>query len=193
MEIRVNRIIQVLTALFLTALLWLAFGLHSFAATTATTSATVTVNGGERVISSGSNSITLPAVHLSGSQQTSSVDLGNLQVVDASGTGAGWHVTVAANQAKSDSAQKTLDTGLLSIDPVKGVSKVDSTSSNVPNIVTSSSKVVDAGAVTLVSAKSGDGMGSYNASLSKLTLTVPANTYAGDYSTTLTYSLITAP
>lgn len=164
--------------------------LKASADTTTTTKATIVVNGGPRIIEAPST-VTLPAVPLSGSQQVTSTQLSNLDLVDASGTGTGWRVDVQASPVVAGG--KTLQTGLLKMDKVVNAEKVDSTSSSVPTPTTTSQAVVDSGAVTILKANVGDGMGSYKANMGKVYLTVPANTYAGTYTVNLTYSLVTAP
>jgi hypothetical protein len=187
-----SSMLKLLLGALLVVAMVLMFSSQSYAdSTTATTTATITINGGPRTISANTGTVTLPAVPLNGSQQTKTAALGNINVVDASGTGNGWDVTVQATPVKAGS--QSLGTGHLSIEPVKSVAKVDPTSSNVPASKLSSNKVIDTGAVTVLSANTGDGMGSYQASLGNVILSIPASTYAGTYTATITYSLVTAP
>ncbi len=88
---------------------------------------------------------------------------------------------------------KSLPTGSASIDPVVSVNKIDQTSSAVPTISTGAAAAIDSGAVTLLDATAGNGMGSYTAALKNLTVNVPANTFAGTYTTSIVYDLATAP
>ncbi|MCE4051685.1 WxL domain-containing protein [Bacillus sp. Au-Bac7] len=157
---------------------------------TTTTKATIVVNGGARTITT-NDSVSLPAVPLSGHQQITSTELDELNLIDASGTGTAWRVDVSSTPVKA--GEKSLHTGLLKLDKVQSAEKVDVTSSDVPVSTTTGQAIVDSGAVTILKADSGDGMGSYKANMGKVYLTVPANTYAGTYSVDLTYSLVTAP
>lgn len=181
----------VIIATLLVAMSLSLFGSKSFAADTltASTTATIQVNGGSRTIAA-PGTVTLPAVPLGGAQTSTTLDLGVVNVVDASGSGAGWRVDVSAPQVKAGT--KTLDKNLLKIDPVVAPVKVDPTSGAVP-VVKSSGNIDTGSAVTLVEAAVDTGMGSYSFDQKNLTLTVPANTYAGTYTVVLTYSLVTAP
>lgn len=186
-----NTWFKMAVTLLVAALLFVGFWGTSHAADpTASQQATITINPGSRTITSGGD-VTLPSDTLNGAQQTTALALSNLGIVDASGSGAGWHVTVDAPQVSAGS--KTLPTGSVQLDPVQSVSKVDTTSSATPAISTSSVAPVDTGSVTLLDAAAGDGMGSYSAALKNLTVIIPASAYAGTYTTTLTYNLSTAP
>ncbi|MDF2854299.1 MAG: hypothetical protein K0Q87_150 [Neobacillus sp.] len=189
--VKKNIVLKVTVAFLAAVLLFLGtHGITHAADLSATTTATVAINGGPQTIST-NGAVTLPAVPLNGDQQSTTVSLPNINLTDATGTGAGWHVTVSSPAVTAGT--KTLSTGLLKISPVASVTKDDPTSSSVPTVSTTADKLVDSGAVTLLSAAAGNGMGSYIADQSNLTLSVPANTYAGTYTTTLTYSLVTAP
>ncbi|WP_332237957.1 WxL domain-containing protein [Sporolactobacillus sp. KGMB 08714] len=189
--IKENRFLKLAVVLITAVLIFMSgLGVSHAADPTATQTATVQINGGTRTVSSGSG-VTLPAVGLTGYDTTTAVSLGNVAVTDASGTGAGWHLMVSSPQVAAGS--KTLPVGSATIDPVQSVSKQDPTSSTVPSITTSNSAAVDSGAVTLLSSPAGNGMGSYTAALKNLTVNVPANTYAGTYTTNIVYDLATAP
>lgn len=162
----------------------------SFAATSSTHTATVSITGGERSLSAMTN-ITFPTVPLSGQQKTTTFDIGNMTAIDATGTGSAWYVTASATQASSGS--KTLPTGSLKMDPVTSVAKSDATSSNVPTAAQTTAKAIDSGAVTILNASAGNGMGTYTVNIGEVELTVPANTYAGSYSSNVTYAFVTAP
>lgn len=194
MSIRSNRFLpmKILISALMAIVLFLLINFPANAAsnTTTTTKATIVVNGGARTIDT-NESVTLPNVPLSGQQQITSVQLDNLKLIDASGTGTGWRVDVSASPVKA--GDKTLNTGLLKIDKIQSAEKVDVTSSDVPQATTNGQAIVDNGVVTLLKADIGDGMGSYKVNMGKVYLTVPANTYAGTYSANLTYSLVTAP
>lgn len=80
--------------------------------------------------------------------------------------------------------------------PAPTVAKIASTSGNTPSITAGPYLIDNAGAVKIASAAAdGTGMGSYtfNAVPSTLTLSVPANAYAGTYTSTVTVSVVTGP
>jgi hypothetical protein len=115
-------------------------------------------------------------------------------VIDARGTGAGWHVTIQASQLTTGGeAPRTLPLGSLSgIQP--GVVKIDESSSAVPAIC-SGPYTIDVGtAIQIASAAPGEGMGSYRFAFSgPLTVKVDAGAYPGTYSSTITLLLVSGP
>lgn len=186
-----HQFLKTAVALFVAALIFISgLGVTHAADPTATQTANVTINGGARTVTSGST-VTLPAVGLTGYDTSAAVSLGNVSVTDASGTGAGWHLMASCPKVAAGS--KSLPTGSASIDPVVSVNKIDQTSSAVPTISTGAAAAIDSGAVTLLDATAGNGMGSYTAALKNLTVNVPANTFAGTYTTSIVYDLATAP
>lgn len=188
LSMRKNRWIHSLAAVFLAVLLFCFFGGISHAAT-ATTTATIDIKGGDLSVSA-PNELTVPANKLDGYKQTAKINAGTLGLVDARGTGTGYRLDVSSPVLSGDEPYAA---GQLAIAPVGQVAKADPTSGDTPTAATEGNEIIDNGsAATLLKADGGKGMGSYNANLQDLIVTIPANTYAGTYKTTLTYNLTTA-
>jgi WxL domain surface cell wall-binding len=120
--------------------------------------------------------------------------LDDFTVIDARGTGAGWHVTIQASRLTTGGeTRRTLPLGSLSvIQP--SVVKVDESSSAVP-AVCSGPYTIDVGtAIQLASAAPGEGMGSYRFTFSgPLTVKVHAGAFPGTYSSTITLLVVSGP
>lgn len=152
------------------------------------------------VLNAGTLTITTPTVAnfggitLNGTAQTTNAALGTFSVTDARGSGIGWNVTVQATQFTMTG--HTLAMNSISM-PAPTVAKADSTSGNVPSIVAGPYLIDNASAVKISSAaldaSAGNGMGSYTYTPGNLTLSVPANAYAGTYTSTVTVSVVTGP
>lgn len=203
-HVKSTRLVRVVAAAALAATLVLPFSHVSHAAspTTATTTVNFTVTGGDMSLDGVPATVTLPAVALNGGNAipTGTASAGTANVSDARGTGAGWHVNSSATQlaAVNGSITNKLPAGYLTTDKALSVAKDDTSSGDVPAVTAAATQQLDAGAVKLVSAPvdtaTGKGMGSYKVTLQNLKLpTLPASTYAGAYTTTITYSLVTAP
>ena len=146
-------------------------------------------------VSGGSLSFTNPAVAdfdpvaLTGVAQTPATDLDAFTVTDATGTGAGWHVTAQATQFAG--ADKDLALGSLSMSEptvdANGTTSPDPTVNGGPYTIDALS------AVTIASAAVDEGMGKYDFGATTLTLSLPADVYADTYTSTVTISAITAP
>ena len=130
-------------------------------------------------------------VTLNGTAQTTTASVGTFTVTDARGTGVGWNVTVQATQFTMTG--HTLPMNSISM-PAPTVAKIDSTSGNTPSITTGPYLIDNASAVKITSAAAdGTGMGSYTFTPGTLTLSIPANAYAGTYTSTVTVSVVTGP
>jgi hypothetical protein len=148
------------------------------------------------ILTGGTLSISAPVVGnfttvvLDGTAKTTPATMGAFTVYDARGTGAGWNVTVQASQFTTGT--KTLAYGSLSM-PNQTVTKIDSTSNTAPTVVAGSYLIDSASALKISSAAVDTGMGSYSYSGGNLTLSIPANAYAGTYTSTVTVSVVTGP
>ena len=145
----------------------------------------------------GSLSITTPTVGsfgvitLNGMVQTATATMGTFTVVDSRGSGVGWNVTVQESQFIT--AGHTLPLGSVSM-PQPNVAKGTPQSTNVPTILPGPYVIDSASTVKIASAPAdGSGEGSYIFTPGLLTLTVPANTYGGTYTSTVTVSVISGP
>lgn len=191
--IKSSKLAKTVLALILTLSLFLLFGGVSHAATSTATAASVQVGGGNLSIAAVNPTVDFGTVTLSGSAQTVNKTVGDVNETDLTGTGAGWHVTVKASQFASGSY--SLPVGSLQLAAPTAITKTGGTTSAAPVTQTGAPWVIDtASAVPVLSAATGTGMGTYTSTFGgNLSLTVPANAYAGTYSSTLDWQIITAP
>ena len=168
----------------------------------ATVDVVVTTPGGSATASAaytyvGSLSVTTPSVGdfggitLNGTARTTTATMGTFTVTDSRGTGVGWSVTVQATQFTSGG--HTLPLGSASM-PVPSVAKVTPQSTGLPAIMPGPYTIDGISATKIASAAAdGSGEGSYIFTPGLLTLSVPASTYAGTYTSTVTVSVISGP
>jgi WxL domain surface cell wall-binding len=174
-----------LFTLSLTALFALAF----------TAQATLASDGTQVVVTAGSLAITNPAagdftpVTLSGQATTTSASLATFSVTDATGSGDGWHVTAQADQFTGSTHNLALSSLTMSEPTVAS----PGTSSPDPTIEPGPYTIDAATAVQIASAALNEGMGQYDFGATTLTLSLPADTYADTYNSTVTISVVTAP
>ena len=181
-----------------TALLTLGMSLSAFAA--ADTGATITggtLSGGVLGFAS------FGAITLNGQQQTSTAAFTLTNVSDATGTGAGWNVSLTLTPLAEYNTTtlayvtggKVLTGSSIKVTTAPVVSLVDSTSSAASTItpVAATTALDTNSAVKLLSAAANGGMGSYAFSNMTSTLTVPANAYANTYKSDATVSLNATP
>ena len=146
-------------------------------------------------ISAGSLSITAQAVNfsatLTGSDQTVfDSDSTDWSAEDATGSGSGWHVTIASTDFTSGSDTITVDNFKVrledsSITTVSGNTKPASSITDYTALSTT--------AATLMSASAGNGMGVYNF-VPDFSLDIAAETAAhSDYAATVTVNIISGP
>ncbi len=132
---------------------------------------------------------------LTGSAQTIHANFANWEVDDATGSGAGWHVTFQASQFAGTGI--TLPTSSLVLTaPAVSPNGVNPA---VPPVVQAATFTLDGGsAVAVVHALAATGQGAWNltqanAAGGDLALTVPANASAGTYTSNLTFTLASGP
>jgi hypothetical protein len=159
-------------------------------------STSVSLLGGSLSFSTTPSASNFPATSLTGSQQTIHANLASWGVIDATGSGAGWHVTFQASQF-SGPESATLPTGsLVMTAPVITASGVNLA---VPPLTQGATFTLDGGsAVPVVHALAGTGQGSWamtqaNTAGGDLALTIPASANAGTYTSSLTFTLATGP
>jgi hypothetical protein len=143
-------------------------------------------------------------VVLNGRQQTPTASFSFTDLVDASGAGTGWHLSltltpfVATAPAAAVTAGYALAPSSLTVRHAPIISLMDPTGSDPANIVPGLTVMTPldnspATAVKLFQAPVGEGMGAYSISPVDLALNVPANTYAATYTSTATVTLVNAP
>lgn len=155
---------------------------------------TGTVTGGSTlsVSSTGSPSF---ALTLNGVDQTVSYTL-PAQAIDPRGTGAGWNLTVTSTQF-SDGSGHTFPTTASSITAASNACGASSTCTTAANSVGYSALTVPAGptapaAVKFFNAAANTGMGKLDVSAT-VGVAVPANAFAGTYTSTVTVSIVSGP
>ena len=92
------------SALAVTIAFAVALPASSGAATTSNDTTSFSVTGGSLSFSSAPALPTLTAITLNGQAQTTNTTMTNFTVLDATGSGAGWNVTVNGNAAGGKSA-----------------------------------------------------------------------------------------
>lgn len=158
---------------------------------TASQTASVSVTAGNFGVTPLSSIINLGSIAPSSTALAAGSDI---RVDDERGTGAGWHLMVSAPQLQNAAGQKLPSGSLMLQDPLIAV--VGDSASTYP-LLQVNQFLVDTGSSTEVaSAAVGTGMGSYKIGFDhadSARLTVPASTYAGTYSTALTWQLVSGP
>lgn len=137
-------------------------------------------------------------VTLNGSPKTTTASMRPFSVADATGTGAGWKLAAQASQfAEADPTGayvpggKTLPTESLSLD---GLTVAPDGTTSPPPMVQAGPHILDGpGAVTLLTASAGAGMGRFVVTPSPLTLAVPSDAFARTYRSDVTLSLVSGP
>ncbi len=163
---------------------------------TAVDDANVTVTGGS-LAGTAATADDFTAVALDGTAQTTTGVLSAFSVTDATGTGAGWNVSIQGTQFKEHdglayvASGKMLDTDSLSLS-APTVSAIGTTST--APVITAGPYVIDGvTAVKIASAATDTGMGTYDFSSSTMTVSIPASAYAKTYRSDVTVSVVSAP
>ncbi|HEX5501163.1 MAG TPA: WxL domain-containing protein [Thermomicrobiales bacterium] len=158
-----------------------------------TTTATATVSGGALSETTGATpSITAT---LDGTDQTKTYTL-PLTATDPTGTGAGWNLTITSTAFSTGGATpRTLATGASTITTASS-SCAQGTCTAPTNAITYP-LTVPAGAtaptaVKFFNAAANSGMGQFTVTPT-VSVSLPANTYAGTYTSTVTLAIVSAP
>lgn len=160
-----------------------------------TVTGTATVTGGSlSEVASGTPGF---SVTLNGTDQTATSSAMTLDANDPTGTGAGWNLTITSTQFSTGGATpKTLATTATTITGVASACK-QGTCTLPTNAITYSALTVPAGAtaptaVKFFNAAANSGMGEFTITPT-FSISIPANAYAGTYSSTVTLSIVSAP
>jgi len=161
-------------------------------------------DGTEVILTGGALSIDAPevtdfdGVTLDGTAVQTNADFGGVdnkfRVSDPRGTGAGWHVTMQASQFNSGS--KTLALNSLTVAKPSVAAVDENNALLVPTLAGAATYAVDAGAaVDVASAAADKGLGLYDFTYATdaLELSLPADVYAGTYTSTVTLTVATGP
>lgn len=144
--------------------------------------------------------ITAPTVSvtLNGTDQapTSTMDI---SVVDDRGTGAGWNLTITSTQFSTGGAlPQTLSTSAARITAVAATTSCTASATcvaptnNVAYPVTVPAGAVAPAAVKFYNAALNTGLGTFTISPT-IRIAIPANTYAGSYTSTITLNIVSGP
>ena len=186
-----NRSIRFCLGFFLLLVLTIGGSVAAFA--DSGTGATVAVNAGN-LSEAGPANVSAGAVTLDGTDKTTSYDLG-LTVTDARGNSAGWNLTVTSTLFDDGSGQQ-LANNASSINAAPAVACIGTHCTNPTSSVPYPTGV-PAGAtpptpVKFFNAASGSGLGKFTITPT-VTISIPANTIAGTYSSTVSVAIISGP
>lgn len=166
------------------------------AATSASPTVTGTVSGG--ALSVATSAAPTFSANLATGDQTPTYTL-PLTATDTTGTGAGWNLTITSTQFTTGGATPhTLAANASTVAATPAVACVAGTTcTNPTNAVTYPPLGVPAGAtaptaVKLFNAAANTGLGSFTVTPT-VGVFVPASTFAGSYSSTLTVSIVSGP
>jgi hypothetical protein len=153
--------------------------------------AALVLTGPAAALSITTAAITFPEVTLDGTNQTIDGSTSAWQA-DATGEIGGWNVSVSSTDFDNGSGKiipaSNLEIRLLDINIVW----VSGDNVNLPVSTQTTYAALSASALKIASAASGDGNGVYDMT-PDFRLSVPAETWAGDYTATLTVSIIAGP
>ncbi len=135
------------------------------------------------------------SVTLDGTDKTASYTL-PMTVTDARGTGSGWNVTVTSTQFSTGAGGNTLPATASSVQSVSSACVSGSTCTNPTNSVgyplTIPAAATAPTAVKLFNAASSTGLGKFTLTPT-VQVSVPANTFAGTYTSTVTLAVVSGP
>jgi WxL domain surface cell wall-binding len=158
------------------------------------TGATVAVTGGS-LSESGPTSVSATPVTLNGSDQTTSYSLG-LTLIDPRGTGGGWNLTITSTTFTAGT--HTLSTMASNINAVPTVACASGSTCTNPttNSITYPLGVPTAATaptpVKFFNAAANTGMGSFTITPT-VTVAIPANAFAGSYTSTVSVAVVSGP
>jgi hypothetical protein len=158
------------------------------------TTATLSVNGGS--LTEVNATTPTPSVTLNGTDQTVTYTLA-ITATDATGSGAGWNLTITSTQfSTGGGTPKTLATNASTITGVTAACVGGSTCTNPTNSVTYPAAVPAGGtaptAVEFFNAAASSGMGKFTITPT-VAIAIPANTFAGTYTSTITLAAVSGP
>lgn len=173
----------------------LALSMTAFAsASLAEDTSTSTVITGGTLNYTGITATNFEGIVLNGAIQTVAAQIDAFTITDPSGTGAGWDIAVSASQFNNPLTPTLLSAESLTI---AAPTVTEGEGSSVASDIASLGGGIDNNLttpVTILSADTAEGMGSYSVGAIPMTLTlVPKEVYAGTYTSTITATLTTGP
>jgi len=134
-------------------------------------------------------------VTLDGTTQTTPAVVTSRTLTDSTGSGDGWNVSLKATQFQQGADGKILPDNSLALGTVSITEKEGITGSTaVTNIAIHGGTIDNTVGVVILNTPANEGMGTYTVSMADMTLTLlPATTYAGIYTSTVTTTLTSGP
>lgn len=161
--------------------------------TSSSTNAQVAVNAGN-LSESGPTSVSATPVTLTGDDQTTTYSLG-ITVTDATGSGAGWNLTISSTQfTGTNNSSNTLPVDASSIQnaPTVVCSGSGNHCTSPSNNVTYPVQPIESGAVKFFNAAAASGLGKFTITPT-VTIAIPGNTYADTYTSTVSVAVVSGP
>jgi hypothetical protein len=197
MHLLKNRSIRFYLVFFM--ILAMTIGGSALAAFADSPSTQVAVNGAANVTEQGPASVSATPVTLNGTDQTATYTL-QIAVNDDTGTGNGWKLTITSTQFSTGNCTTTghnLATTASSISSVAIASNGTGTYTSPTNGVSGYPLTVPAActaptAIKFFSATANTGMGHFNITPT-VSIAIPANAFAGTYSSTVTLAIASGP
>ena len=121
-----------------------------------------------------------------------------ITTTDATGSGSGWNLTITSTQFKTGATPtRTLSTAASSVTSVTAVCTGGQICTTMPQNAVTYPVAVPAGntaptAVKFYNASAASGIGTFDISTT-IQITVPANTYSGTYTSTITLAYVSGP
>lgn len=136
-------------------------------------------------------------VTLDGGNQTTTAQISDVVVTDATGTGVGWRlqITGAVLAGTGDISAKSIAASQVTVKKLAGVTAGAGVTAADPELDGNATFALPTSATNLATAAVDAGMGQYtlDCPADMLTLVVPASSYAGTYSTTITLDTVSGP
>lgn len=161
-------------------------------------STSVALTGGSLAFSTTPSASDFPSTALTGAPQTIHASFANWGVNDATGSGAGWHVTFQASQFATAGAVK-LPTSSLVLTVPPAMAPATGNVAVAPVVQGTPSVTLDGGsAVSIVHSLATTGQGGWNMTQPNsaggdLALSIATTAAAGSYTSNLTFTLATGP
>jgi WxL domain surface cell wall-binding len=176
-------------------ILTMAIGRSAIAAFADSGTATVAVNAGSLTLT-GVTNVSAAPVTLTGDDQTTTYSMG-LTVSDARGSGAGWNLSITSTAFTTGTQSLSSTASSINASPTVACSSAGGHCTSPDDSAITYPLGVPAGAtappaVKFFDAKASTGLGKF-AITPTVTLSIPGNTYAGTYTSTVTIALSIGP
>lgn len=157
----------------------------------------VQVEGGSLGITAGGAVGNFTPVTLTGSNVSTTAQISDIVVTDARGSGAGWRLQLTGTNliGSGSAAGKTISASQVTVKRLADVTPGPGVTAPNPQLNGAPTFALPTSAANLATAAEGAGMGTYTLDCADdmLTLVVPASTYAGTYTTTITIDTVSGP